>query len=68
VFEAVVVDAGGRLRPDWAAALRRRPLRTRRPPPGLLREPGWAAAVRRMAEGLDPARRPVALAAVVVGP
>jgi hypothetical protein len=33
-----------------------------------LREPGWAAAVRRMATALDPARRPVALAAVVVGP
>jgi ATP-dependent helicase HepA len=68
VFEAVAVDASGRPRPDWAATLRRRPVRTRRLPPGLLREPGWAAAVRRMAEGLDPARRPVALAAVVVGP
>jgi ATP-dependent helicase HepA len=68
VFEAVTVDAGGRLRPDWAATLRRRPLRTRRLPPGLRREPGWAAAIRRMAAALDPARRPVALAAVVVGP
>ena len=68
VFEAVAVDAAGRPRPDWSAALRQRPLRTRRPPPGLLREPGWAAAVRRMAAALDPARRPVALAAVVVGP
>jgi ATP-dependent helicase HepA len=68
VFEAVAVDAAGRLRPDWASALRRRPLRTRRLPTGLLREPGWASAVRRMAGALDPARRPVALAAVVVGP
>ncbi len=29
-FDAVAVDAAGRPRPDWAAALRRRPLRTRR--------------------------------------
>jgi ATP-dependent helicase HepA len=68
VFDAAAVDAGGRPRPDWAAALRRRPLRTRRPPPGFLREADWAAAVRRMAAALDPKRRPVALAAVVVDP
>ena len=67
-FEAVVLDGGGRSRPDWASALTRRPLRTRRIPPGLLHEPGWEPAIRRMAAALDPARRPVALAAVVVGP
>jgi hypothetical protein len=67
-FEAVVVDAAGRLRPDWAAVLSARPLRTRRLPPGLLRQPGWEPAIRRMAASLDPARRPVALAAVLVGP
>ena len=68
VFEAVALDAALCPRPDWAAALRRRPLRTRRVPPGLLREPGWPAAIRRIAAALDPARRPVALAAVLVGP
>jgi len=68
VFEAMAVDARGRSRPDWAAALRRRPLRTRRPPPGRLSDPAWPAAIRRMAAALDPTRRPVALAAVVVGP
>jgi ATP-dependent helicase HepA len=67
-FEAVALDAGGRPRPDWAEALTRRPLRTRRVPAGLVHEPGWGPAVRRMAAGLDPARRPVALAVVVVGP
>jgi len=67
-FEAVALDAAGLTRPDWAAALRRRPLRTRRVPAGLLREPGWPAAIRRIAAALDPARRPVALAAVLVGP
>jgi ATP-dependent helicase HepA len=59
-FEAVALDAALRPRPDWAAALRRRPLRTRRVPPGLLSEPGWPAAIRRIAAALDPARRPVA--------
>ena len=67
-FEAVVVDASGRPRPEWASALRRRPLRTRHPPNALLREPAWAATIRRMAARLDPARRPAALAAVVVSP
>jgi ATP-dependent helicase HepA len=67
-FDAVAVDAAGQPRPDWAAALRRRPLRTRRLPPGFLKQPGWGAGVRRMASALDPTRRPLALAAVVVGP
>jgi ATP-dependent helicase HepA len=66
-FEAVAVDAEGRPRPDWAASLRRRPLRTRRTGRGPTRDPRWAPAVRRMAASLDPARRPVALAAIVVG-
>jgi hypothetical protein len=67
-FEAVALDARGHPRPDWATALARRPLRTRRVPAGLVHEPGWEAAIRRMTTALDPARRPVALAAVVVGP
>jgi ATP-dependent helicase HepA len=68
VAEAVAVDASGRPRPDWAAALRQRPLRTRHPPNALLREPGWSATIRGMAARLDPDRRPAALAAVVVSP
>jgi ATP-dependent helicase HepA len=67
-FEAVAVDSAGRARPDWAASLRRRPLRTRRIGRGLLAEPRWEATVRRMAASLDPHRRPVAIAVVVVGP
>jgi ATP-dependent helicase HepA len=67
-FETVALDAGGRPRPDWAEALSRRPLRTRRVPAGLVNAPGWEPAIRRMAAGLDPARRPVALAAAIVGP
>ena len=67
-FEAAVVDPAGRLRPEWARALRERPLRTRRVPAELASQPGWEEAVRRLAAALDPARRPVALAALVLGP
>ena len=67
VFDAVAVDAAGQPRPDWAAALRRRPL-PRAGRPGLLNEPGWPAAIGRLAAALDPTRRPVAVAAVVVAP
>jgi ATP-dependent helicase HepA len=68
VFEAVAIDPRGRRRPDWAAALRERPLRTRRAPIDLLREASWPADVRRLAAALDPARPPMALAALVVSP
>ncbi len=68
VFEAVAIDPRGRPRPEWAAVLRERPLRTRRPPVEFLREASWPAAVRRLAAALDPERRPVALAALVVSP
>jgi len=67
-FEAIAVDAGGRVRPDWAFSLRRRPLRTRRLRPGLLSEPRWAAAVERMASSLARARRRGARAGFVGGP
>jgi ATP-dependent helicase HepA len=67
-FETAAVDEDARPRPEWAAALRTRPLRTRRIAPETLRAPGWAAAIRRMATALDPSRRPVMLVALVVGP
>jgi ATP-dependent helicase HepA len=71
-FEAVVVDGAGRPRPDWAAPFRDRSLRTRRVAPERLHElvhaPDWASTVRRLGSFLDPTRRPVALAAVFVGP
>jgi ATP-dependent helicase HepA len=68
-FEAVVVDEEGRERPAWAAALRRRPLRTRRGnAEKVAQEPGWSARIARVAAFLDSSRRPVALAAVAVQP
>jgi ATP-dependent helicase HepA len=67
VFEAVVIDAEGRPRPDWAAALVRRPLRSRRVPAERMHDPAWAPLVRRLAESLDRTRKPAALAAVMIG-
>jgi ATP-dependent helicase HepA len=66
-FEAVVLDATGRARPEWAAALLRRPLRTRRVGPDDVPQPEFGEQVRRLGELLDPERRPVAMAALVVG-
>jgi len=68
VFDAVAVDEAGRRRPEWAAALRTRPLRTRRVAADAARDPGWASAITRMAAALDPSRHPVMLVALLVGP
>ena len=67
-FEAVAVDEAGRPRPEWAAALRQRPLRTRRVAAESLRDRGWPSTIHRMANALEPRRRPVALLALVLGP
>jgi ATP-dependent helicase HepA len=67
-LQAVAVDETGRSRPEWAAALTRRPLRTRRVRGEDTRDPGWPARIRRLAAALDPRRQPVALAAVLAGP
>jgi ATP-dependent helicase HepA len=67
VFDAVVIDAEGQARPDWAAALVRRPLRSRRVPAERMRDPAWAPLVQKLAERLDRTRRPAALAAIMIG-
>jgi ATP-dependent helicase HepA len=66
-FEVVAVDASGRVRPDWAAVVLRRPLRTRRVDAAEVGGAEWPATVQRLARALDPSRRPVAVAAVVFG-
>jgi ATP-dependent helicase HepA len=67
-FEVVALDATGRVRPDWAAAFRRRPLRAR--PLSLEQDDDrrWINMVRNVGVQLEPARRPHALAAIVVQP
>ena len=66
-FEIIAFDAAGRPRPDWAKRFRQRPLKVRR-----IKDSGdlhlWSPMVRRLGALLDPARRPHALAAIVVRP
>jgi ATP-dependent helicase HepA len=67
-FDAVCVDATGGPRPDWAASLTVRPLRTRRVnAEGLVAAATWADGVRSMAAALPTGRRPDAVAMVIVG-
>ena len=58
----------GRDRPDWAAAFRQRPLRARRMGRCAIDDPKWPEMIRRLGARLEPARRPYALAAIVVRP
>jgi ATP-dependent helicase HepA len=67
-FTAECVDVTGVARPDWAALLTERPLRSRRvKTEALIEQPGWAEGIRMMAEKLPRRDRPAAVAAVIVG-
>jgi ATP-dependent helicase HepA len=67
-FDAACVDIAGTPRPDWAALLTARPLRSRRvKTEALVAQPGWAEGIRMMAEKLPRRERPAAVAAVIVG-
>jgi ATP-dependent helicase HepA len=68
VFEVVVIDSAGQRRPDWAAAIRRRPLGARPVTDNADEGVDWAEMVRRLSTQLDAARRPHALAAIAVRP
>jgi ATP-dependent helicase HepA len=67
-FEVVVLDASGEARPEWAAAFRQRPLRARAVTDEGGQDRSWMGRVRRLGARLEPARRPHALAAIVVRP
>ena len=67
-FVAECVDVAGVSRPDWAALVTSRPLRSRRvKTDALVAQPGWAEGIRMMAERLPRRDRPSAVAAVIVG-
>ena len=67
-FVAECVDVNGVPRPDWAAMLTERPLRSRRvKSEALVEQPGWAEGIRMMAEKLPRRDRPAAVAAIFVG-
>ena len=67
-FEIIALDSTGSVRPDWAAAIRQRPLLARAVRDDAVEGSDWRAMVRRLGTQLEPARRPHALAAVVVRP
>jgi ATP-dependent helicase HepA len=65
-FDVVAIDSTGRIRADWAAAIRQRPLRARPVTKDASRDIDWTGMVRRLGSQLDATRRPHALAAIVV--
>jgi ATP-dependent helicase HepA len=66
-FQAVAVDTEGRERPEWAALLDRRPLRSRRVrSENWTEQPGWPDVIRSLAARLEHRGPPLALAAVRV--
>ena len=67
-FEIIALDSTGRIRPEWAAAIRQRPLLARALHDDAVEGLDWRAMVRRLGTHLEPARRPHALAAIVVRP
>jgi ATP-dependent helicase HepA len=67
-FEVVAFDFTGQPRPDWAAAFRERSLRVRGVIAESVNNSDWASVIHRLGAQLDPARRPHALAAIVVRP
>ena len=67
-FEAVAIDAHGRERPEWAAALSRRPLRSKRVRgESWTTQTSWPELVRTLALRLEDRGQPVALAAIRIG-
>ncbi|HYJ96019.1 MAG TPA: hypothetical protein VEV86_15415, partial [Vicinamibacterales bacterium] len=66
-FDVVAHDHSGRNRSDWAAAFRQQSLHIRHITADV-DDREWTEAIRRLATHLDPARRPHALAAVIVRP
>jgi ATP-dependent helicase HepA len=68
VIDVVALDAAGTPRPDWAAVFRRRPLRLRPVSDDDSDDRAWMGMVRSLGARLEPARRPHALAAIVVRP
>jgi ATP-dependent helicase HepA len=67
-FDVVAIDSSGDARPDWAAAFHQRPLGARPITDKRTEDGDWRGMVRRLGPRLDRARRPHALAAIVVRP
>ena len=67
-FEVVAIDATGNARPDWAAAVCRRPVNVRPVSGEAARDHEWRNMIRRLGAQLDASRRLYAVAAIEVQP
>jgi ATP-dependent helicase HepA len=67
-FEVIAIDVAGVARPDWAAAILRRPIAVRPVIGEAAKDHDWRVMVRRLGAQLDPARRLHAIAAIEVRP
>jgi ATP-dependent helicase HepA len=67
-FEVVAIDVAGNARPDWAAAILRRPIVVRPVTGDAAKNVEWRSMVRRLGAQLDPTRRLHAVAAIEVRP
>jgi ATP-dependent helicase HepA len=67
-FEVVAIDVAGHARPDWAAAVLRRPINVRPIIGEAAKNIEWRSMVRRLGAQLDPTRRLHAVAAIEVRP
>ncbi len=68
-FEPVAIDVHGNERPDWAALLSQRPLKSKRfKRDSWTEQPSWPKLIRALAHHLEARGRPVALAAFRIGP
>ncbi len=67
-FEVVAIDVSGTARPEWAAAVLRRPIVVRPVIGEAAKDQDWRTMVRRLGAQLDPTRRLHAVAAIEVRP
>ncbi|MEO7156806.1 MAG: helicase-related protein, partial [Vicinamibacterales bacterium] len=67
-FEIIAIDVAGNARPDWAAAIFKRPLSLRPVSGPAAKEVAWRDMVRQLGTRLDPTRRLHAVAAIEVRP
>jgi ATP-dependent helicase HepA len=67
-FEVIAIDVSGNARPDWAAAILRRPIVLRPVIGEAAKDQDWKTMVRRLGALLDPTRRLHAIAAIEVRP
>jgi ATP-dependent helicase HepA len=67
-FEVIAIDVAGQARPDWAAAILKRPIVLRPVIGEAAKNQDWRVMVRRLGALLDPTRRLHAVAAIEVRP